>query len=67
MMFWLRRQGRKLNWHVIGNVIGNVLLVMAFLFVFPIICGIIYHEEVLSFLFVMIACLVVGFLYLALK
>ena len=50
MMFWLRRQGRKLNWHVIGNVIGNVLLVMAFLFVFPIICGIIYHEEVLSFL-----------------
>lgn len=61
MMFWLRRQGGKLNWHVIGNVIGNVLLVMAFLFVFPIICGIIYHEEVLSFLFVMIACLVVGF------
>ena len=49
MMSWLRYEFRKLNWHVILNVIGHVLLALAGLLIAPLICGFIYHEDISSF------------------
>ena len=59
-MSWLRKEMRKLNWRVIGNVIGNVLLVLAVLLAFPLVCGLLYHENIQSFILVMIACVFFG-------
>lgn len=60
MMYWFRKEFRKLNWYVIGNVIGNVLLVLAVLLLFPLLCGLIYHEKIIAFVWVIIGCILCG-------
>ncbi len=60
MMYWFRKEFRKLNWYVIGNVIGNVLLVLAVLLLFPLLCGLIYHEKIIAFVWVIIGCIICG-------
>ena len=60
MMSWLRYEFRKLNWRVILNVIGYVLLALAGLLIAPLICGLIYHENISSFVIVIILSLILG-------
>lgn len=63
MMSWFRRELKKLNWLVIGNVIGNVLLAVAGLMIFPVICGLFYGEmdQIIHFIITIAICLAIGF------
>lgn len=63
MMYSIKRQFRKLNWRVIGNVSGNVLLALAAIMVLPMICSWIYGETkvIYSFLSSILISLVIGF------
>ena len=62
-MSWLRRELKKLNWLVIGNVIGNILLAIAGLMILPVVTGLIYHEMsmVAFFLITIGISLILGF------
>ena len=62
-MFWLKREFQKLNWQVIGNIVGMVLIALACLMLLPVICGLIYKEidDVLCFLLVIGISLILGF------
>lgn len=62
MMYSLSRQFRKLNWRVIGNVTGNVLLALAAIMVLPMVCSWIYGETkvVYAFLASIAISLIVG-------
>ena len=60
-MYWTNKI-KKLNWYVIANVIGYVLLVEAGLLVFPLIVECIYREGVLiPYLITIALCLAIGF------
>lgn len=61
MMSWLKFEFRKLNWRVIANINGNVLLALAGLLFLPLICGLLYHEDISSFIIVIIISFVLGF------
>ena len=62
-MSWLRRELRKLNWLVIGNIVGNISLALVGLMVLPVIVGMIYGELTMVkwFLVTMVICAIVGF------
>lgn len=62
MIYYLNHKLHKLNWRVIGNVIGYVLVAEGCLMLLPILVDLIYQEgQFVSFLEVMVFCLVAGF------
>ncbi len=63
MIYSLRRQFRKLNWRVIANISGYVLIAEAGLMLFPLICALMYGERQTypAFLISIGICLVLGF------
>ena len=61
-MYWLKRKLRKINWSLIANLNGYVLICLGLLMVLPTICSLIYKEDVVyDFLITIAICLVVGF------
>lgn len=66
-MYWLRHEFSKLNWYTIGNVVGMVLLAVGSLMGLPLLCGLIYHESISAFLWVMLGCFILGFLLARIK
>lgn len=68
-MFSLNKQLSKLNWRVIGNVIGYVLLAEAGLMLLPLICCFIYGEtkSAISFIITIIICAIIGFILSRIK
>lgn len=61
-MYWLRRKLRKINWSLIANLNGYVLICLGLLMLLPTICSLIYHEQVVyDFLITIAICLIVGF------
>ena len=62
MIYYLKHNLHKLNWAMIGNVLGMVLVAQACLMVLPVIVDLIYHEGIYdSYLIVIAICLVLGF------
>ena len=60
-MYWLRRKLRKINWSLIANLNGYVLICLGILMVLPTICALIYKEDVVyDFLITFSIFLVVG-------
>lgn len=68
MIYYLNHKLHKLNWRVIGNVIGYVLVAEGCLMVLPVIVDLIYQEHKGHiYLIVLAICLVVGLLLSRLK
>ncbi len=68
MIYYLKHKLHKLNWSVIGNVIGYILIAEAGLLVFPTLVDLIYQEgHFLSFLSIAIICFVLGYLLSRIK
>ena len=62
MIYYLKHNIHKLNWTMIGNVLGMVLIAQASLMVLPVIVDLIYQEGLYdSYLIVIGICLVVGY------
>ncbi len=61
MMYWINKF-KKLNWYVIGNVIGYVLLVEAGLLLLPLLVDLIYREkDAISYLVTIALCVFLGY------
>ena len=68
MIYYLKHKLHKLNWSVIGNVIGYILIAEAGLLVFPTLVDLIYQEgKFLSYLSVGVVCLILGYLLSRIK
>ena len=62
MIYYLKHNIHKLNWTMIGNVLGMVLIAQACLMVLPVIVDLIYQEGLYdSYLIVIGICLVLGY------
>lgn len=62
MIYYLKHNLHKLNWAMIGNVLGMVLVAQACLMILPVIVDLIYHEGIYdSYLIVIAICLVLGY------
>ena len=62
MIYYLKHNLHKLNWAMIGNVLGMVLIAQACLMVLPVIVDLIYQEGLYdSYLIVIGICLVLGY------
>ncbi len=62
MIYYLKHNIHKLNWTMIGNVLGMVLIAQASLMVLPVIVDLIYQEGLYdSYLIVIGICLVLGY------
>ena len=62
MIYDLKHNIHKLNWTMIGNVLGMVLIAQACLMVLPVIVDLIYQEGLYdSYLIVIGICLVLGY------
>ena len=62
MIYYLKHNIHKLNWAIIGNVLGMVLIAQACLMVLPVIVDLIYQEGLYdSYLIVIGICLVLGY------
>lgn len=63
MMFSLNRRLHKINWKVIGNMVGYSLMIEGGLLLLPLLVCVIYNEnEYNAYLLTMILCLLSGFL-----
>lgn len=63
MMFSLNRRLHKVNWKVIGNMVGYALMIEGGLLLLPLLVCVIYNEnEYSAYLVTMILCLLSGFL-----
>lgn len=61
-MYWLKRKMKKVNWRLIANMNGYVLICLGLLMVLPLICSLLYKEKVVyDFLITIASCLLVGF------
>ena len=61
-MYWLKRKMKKVNWRLIANMNGYVLICLGLLMVLPLICSLLYKEKVVyDFLITIAICLLVGF------
>ena len=61
MMYYIKKI-KKINWYVVGNVIGYALLVEAGLLLFPLLVNFIYRENVgIPYLITIVICAAVGF------
>ena len=62
MIYYLKHNIHKLNWTMIGNVLGMVLIAQACLMVLPVIVDLIYQEGLYdSYLIVIGICLALGY------
>lgn len=62
MIYYLKHNIHKLNWTIIGNVLGMVLIAQACLMVLPVMVDLIYQEGLFdSYLIVIGICLVLGY------
>ena len=50
MIYYLKHNIHKLNWTIIGNVLGMVLIAQACLMVLPVMVDLIYQEGLFGFL-----------------
>ncbi len=68
MIYYLKNKLHKLNWSVIGNVIGYILIAEAGLLIFPTIVDLIYQEgKFLSYLSIGFVCLILGYVLSRIK
>ena len=44
-MYWLKRKMKKVNWRLIANMNGYVLICLGLLMVLPLICSLLYKEK----------------------
>lgn len=62
MIYYLKHNVHKLNWTMIGNVLGMVLIAQACLMVLPVIVDLIYQEGLYDLYLIVIGiCLVLGY------
>lgn len=60
MMYW-HRALKRLNWNIIVNILGYVLLVSAGLMLLPLLVGLLYQEECwISFLYSITLCVIIS-------
>lgn len=60
-MYLFNRKLHKINWHIIANVVGYVLIAEAALLLLPVIVELIYQDGVLAeFCLTIFICLLVG-------
>ena len=62
MIYYLKHNLHKLNWTMIGNVLGMVLIAQGCLMFLPVLVDLIYQEGLYdSYLIVIAICLVLGY------
>lgn len=55
-----------MNYSIIRNIIGKIMILLAILMLFPLVCCVIYKEDILNYLSFFIpifALLTIGFLF----
>ena len=55
-----------MNYSIIRNIIGKIMILLAVLMLFPLVCCVIYKEDILnylSFFITIFALLTIGFLF----
>ena len=62
MIYYLKHNLHKVNWGMIGNVLGMVLIAQGCLMFLPVLVDLIYQEGLYdSYLIVIAICLVLGY------
>lgn len=68
MIYYLKHKLQKLNWSVIGNVIGFILIAEAGLLLFPTVVDLIYQEgKFMPYLGMGVFCFIIGFILSRIK